>query len=76
MTQQLRDATLFGEATHFLIHDNDDKFGASFDVVAAGVGIEVMRIPFGIPTANAQCERFMGSLRWECAARSLLEGGA
>ncbi len=66
VAQQLRDATPFGEAPHFLIRDNDAKYGASFDVVAAGVGIEVLRIPFGTPTANAHCERFMGSLRREC----------
>jgi len=66
VAQQLRDATPFGQAPRFLIRDNDAKYGASFDVVAAGVGIEVMRTPFGTPTANAYCERFMGSLRREC----------
>ncbi len=62
----MRDATPFGQAPRFLIRDNDAKYGVSFDAVAAGVGIKVLRTPFGAPTANAHCERFLGSLRREC----------
>jgi len=74
VAQQLRDATPFGQAPRFLIRDNDAKYGTSFDMVAAGVGIEVMRTPFGTPTANAHCERFMGSLRRECLNHLIILG--
>lgn len=65
-TQQLREATPFGEGPQFLIRDNDKKYGGQFDRAAAGAGIKVIRTPIASPKANAICERFMGSLRREC----------
>jgi len=65
-TQQLREATPFGEGPQFLIRDNDKKCGGQFDRAAAGAGIKVIRTPIASPKANAICERFMGSLRREC----------
>jgi putative transposase len=66
VAQQLREATPFGTALNYLIRDNDSKFGATFDQVAAGVGIQVLRTPFQAPKANAFVERFIGSVRREC----------
>ena len=74
VAQQLRDATPFGQAARFLIRDNDAKYGASFDAVAGGVGVKVLRTPFGAPTANAHCERFLGSLRRECLDHLIILG--
>ncbi len=74
VAQQLRDATPFGQAPRFLIRDNDAKYGTSFDTVAAGVGIKVLRTPFGAPRANAHCERFLGSLRRECLDHLIVFG--
>ena len=48
-----------------LIRDNDNKFGATFQNLADGAGIEILRTPFRAPRANAFCERFLGSLRRE-----------
>jgi putative transposase len=64
IAQQLREATPFGEKPRFLTRDNDRKYGASFDRVAAGIA--VLKTPYRAPRANAICERFLGSLRWEC----------
>ena len=66
VTQQLREATAFGEGPRFLIRDNDGKYGTHFDRVATGAGIKVLHTPVKAPRANAICERFMGSLRREC----------
>lgn len=72
VAQQLREATPFGQAPRFLIRDNDAKYGASFSRVAAGSGIEVLRIPVGAPKANAICERFLGSVQRECLDHVLI----
>lgn len=70
--EQLREATPFGEGPRFLILDNDNKPGASFERVAAG--IEVLRTPYEAPKANAVCDRFLGSLRRECLDYFLILG--
>ena len=69
--QQLRNAT-FDDAPRFLIRDGDGKFGAMFDDVASGADIEVILSLH--PNRNAQCERFMRSLRRECLDHVLLLG--
>lgn len=70
--QQLREATPFGDGPQYLIRDSDNKYGASFTGVPAGTGIEVLRIPYGTPRANAICERFLGSVRRECLDHLLI----
>ena len=65
ITQQLREATPFGEGPRFLICDNDGKFGDQFERVAEGSGIDVIHTPPYAPKANAICERFIGSVRRE-----------
>jgi len=66
VAQQLREATPFGAAPRFLIHDNDAKFGPQFERAAMTAGIELVATPFRAPRANALCERFIGSVRREC----------
>ena len=66
VAQQLREATPYGEGPQYLIRDNDSKYGASFERVAVGTEIEVLKTPYRAPRANAICERFLGSLRREC----------
>jgi putative transposase len=74
LAQQLREATPFGTAPKYLIHDNDAKFSARFAAVAAGVGIEVLKTPLHAPKANAFVERLLGSVRRECLDRLLIFG--
>jgi putative transposase len=76
VTQQLREATAWGEGPRFLIRDNDDKFGRQFDIVAAGTGIKVLRTPVRAPNANAVCERFLRSVRAECLDHVIVLGAA
>jgi transposase InsO family protein len=73
-TQQLREATPFGQGPRFLIRDNDRKYGSAFARVAKGTGIEVLPTPYRAPKANAICERFLGSLRRECLDHILILG--
>jgi putative transposase len=72
VAQQLREATPFDAVPKYLIRDNNRKYGTSFDRVAAGAGIEVLRIPYHAPKANAIVERFIGSVRRECFDHLLL----
>jgi hypothetical protein len=65
VAQQIRDATPFGEGPRFLICDNDGKYGSLFHHAVEGAGITLLRTPPYAPTANAICERFVGSVRRE-----------
>lgn len=71
VAQQLRDATPDGIHPKFIVH-NDSKFGTVFDRVTESSGIEVLRIPYRAPRANAVCERFLGSVRRECLGHMLI----
>ncbi len=66
VAQQLREATPNGTGPRYLIRDNDTKYGELFDGLAQVSGIQIVRIPFRAPRANAVCERFLGSVRREC----------
>jgi transposase InsO family protein len=72
VAQQLREATAFGQGPRFLICDNDSKYGAAFERVAAASRIELLRAPYRAPKANATCERFLGSVRRECLDHILI----
>jgi len=50
----------------YLVLDNDSKFGENFEQATTLRGIELLRTPFKAPKANANCERFLGSLQREC----------
>ena len=71
VAQQLREATPYGQAPKYLIRDNDSKFGPCFARVAATSAIETLKIPYHAPRANAVCERFVRSVRQECASPSV-----
>jgi putative transposase len=72
VAQQLREATAYGEGSKYLIHDNDSKFGVIFARVANTSRIEILKIPYQAPRANATCERFLGSVRRECLDHLLI----
>ena len=72
VTQQLREATPDRMGPKYLIRDNDTKFGVFFDRLAEVSGIEIVKIPFQAPRANAVCERFLGSVRRECLDHLLI----
>src|SRR5215468_11365339 len=70
--QQLRNATMDGDAPAVLLRDRDDKFGPAFDRAAQGVGATVIRTAVRAPNMNAVAERFVGSARREVLDHVLL----
>lgn len=53
LAQQLRDATPFGQAPRYLIHDRGSNFGETFAQVASSSGITILKTPYRVPKANA-----------------------
>lgn len=72
--QQLRQLTPFGDGPEFIIRDRDAKFGGTFDRVAKGAGLRVLKTAVQAPLMNATCERFLGSVRRECLDHVLVLG--
>jgi len=72
VAQQLREATPYGQAPKYLIHDNDSKFGSCFVRVAKTSGMKLLKTPYHAPRANAICERFLRSVRQECLDHLLI----
>ena len=55
-----------GGQVKFLLHDRHKTFSLGLDEEVARWGIEVLKSPAHAPTANAFCERLIGSIRREC----------
>ena len=66
VTQQLREATPYGQTPQYLIHDNDSIFTAGLlQQFLANTNIKVKRTSFHSPWQNGVCERTVGILRQE-----------
>jgi len=64
--QQIREALPDDHPFGFLIHDRDSIFSLELDRAVAAMGVRVLRTPPRAPTANAICERVVGTVRREC----------
>jgi hypothetical protein len=63
-----------GRQVRFLLRDRDAKFTRSFDDVFRSEGAEVLRTPVQAPNANADAERWIGTIRAECLDWLLIVG--
>jgi putative transposase len=75
-TQQARNLLMtlddHQQPLRLLIHDRDAKFNGGFDHVFESERVAVIRTPVQAPNANAQAERWVGSVRRKCLDRLLI----
>jgi putative transposase len=65
-TQQFREVLADLHPYRYIIHDHDSIFSPSLDLTLNDFGVRVLRTPVQAPTANAFCERLVGTIRREC----------
>ena len=58
----------------YLIHDRDTKFTVAFDQYVCDQGGEPLVLPPQSPHLNAQCERFIRSIKEEALGRMIFIG--
>lgn len=64
--QQFREVIRGDESQRYLIHDRDSKYSAELDSGIKSMGLKILKTPVQTPTANAYCERIIGTIRREC----------
>ena len=64
--QQLREAIGLQDRYKYLLHDRDSIFAKHLDESIVKLGVKVLKSPPRSPTANAICERAIGTIRREC----------
>ena len=64
--QQFREILAAPHAYRFVLHDRDSISSSWLDAAGTALGVRGLRTPVQAPTANACCERLLGSLRREC----------
>lgn len=65
-TQQFREVLADVHPYRFLIRDRDSIFSSLLDRTLENFGVQVLKTPVHAPTANAYCERLIGTIRREC----------
>jgi putative transposase len=64
--QQFREAGPPNDEIRFLIHDRDSIYSPDLDLAIESMGLKILKTPVRSPTANAYCERLIGTIRREC----------
>jgi putative transposase len=63
---QFREAFPPNNEIRFLIHDRDSIYSVDLDLAIESMGLKILKTPVRAPTANAYCERLIGTIRREC----------
>lgn len=64
--QQFRAVVTGDEPYRFVIHDRDAIYSSAVDRALASMQLRALTTPVRAPTANAFCERLIGTVRREC----------
>jgi len=57
-----------------VIHDRDTKFTKDFVAALVSRGVRTNALPKTSPNLNGRCERFIGTIRWECLDKFIIFG--
>lgn len=57
-----------------ILHDRDLKFTKEFTQKVKDAGMKTNPLPKGSPNLNGRCERFVGTIRWECLDKFIIFG--
>jgi putative transposase len=57
-----------------ILHDRDVKFTKEFTATVKDAGMKTTPLPKGSPNLNGRCERFIGTIRWECLDKFIIFG--
>jgi putative transposase len=57
-----------------IIHDRDVKFTKEFTKAVKDAGMKTNPLLKGSPNLNGRCERFVGTIRWECLDKFIIFG--
>jgi putative transposase len=64
--QQFREFVEDQSGHRYVIHDRGTVFSPEVDEALNGFGLRILKTPVRSPTANAYCERVVGTIRREC----------
>ena len=64
--QQFREVITGEKPYRFLIHDRDSIYSSELNSALKAIGLNILKMPFRAPQANAFCERLVGTIRREC----------
>ena len=64
--QQFSEVIQGDEGQRYLIHDRDSIYSVELDSGIKSMGLKILKTPVRTPTANAYCERIIGTIRREC----------
>ena len=62
------------EKPTIVMHDLDTKFTKKFVAKLKDHGVRTNALPKASPNLNGRCERFVGTIRWECLDKFLIFG--
>ena len=57
-----------------ILHDRNVKFTKEFTKTVKNSGMKTNPLPKGSPNLNGRCERFIGTIRWECLDKFIIFG--